>query len=69
MLTAITRRAVETRLSQLGFDPGPVDGTFDDRTRAALLRYQQGAGLPASGYVNQITAVRLLADTLRDVLR
>ena len=68
-LTPITRRAIETRLAQLGLQPGSVDGTFDSETRAALRRYQQGAGLPATGYVNQITAVRLLADTLRDVLR
>ena len=68
-LNAVTRRAIETRLAQMNLDPGPVDGTFDDRTRAALRRYQQSAGLPTTGYVNQITAVRLLADTLRDVLR
>ncbi|SPJ23396.1 peptidoglycan-binding domain-containing protein [Palleronia abyssalis] len=68
-LTPITRRAVETRLEALGFQPGAVDGTFDQQTRAALRRYQQSAGLPQTGYVNQVTAVRLLADTLRDVLR
>ena len=68
-LTPSTRRAVEMRLSQLGFEPGAVDGEFDTGTRAALRRYQQSAGLPQTGYVNQITAVRLLADTLRDVLR
>ncbi|QFU09851.1 Outer membrane protein assembly factor BamD [Rhodobacteraceae bacterium THAF1] len=68
-LNSISRRAIETRLARLNLNPGSVDGTFDDATRAALRRYQQGAGLPATGYVNQITAVRLLADTLRDVLR
>ncbi|SFG85311.1 Putative peptidoglycan binding domain-containing protein [Palleronia marisminoris] len=68
-LTPATRRAVEMRLSQLGFEPGAVDGEFDNGTRSALRRYQQNAGLPQTGYVNQITAVRLLADTLRDVLR
>ncbi len=68
-LTQGTRRAVEQNLGSMGFDPGPVDGTFDSRTRSALRRYQQSAGLPATGYVNQATAVRLLADSIRGILQ
>ncbi len=68
-LTRATRRAVEQRLDAMGLNPGQVDGSFDSQTRAALRRYQQSAGLPVTGYVNQITAVRLLSDTIRGVLQ
>ncbi|CAM4273090.1 peptidoglycan-binding domain-containing protein [Palleronia rufa] len=68
-LSPAVRRAVEQRLAALRLDPGAVDGEFDQATRAALRRYQQSAGIPDTGYVNQITAVRLLADSLRDVLQ
>ncbi len=68
-LTPVTARAVEQRLAAMGFAPGEVDGRFDRRTRAALRRYQDAAGLPVTGYVNEITAVRLLTDTLRGLLQ
>ncbi|MBJ3764102.1 peptidoglycan-binding protein [Maribius pontilimi] len=68
-LNQITRRAVEQRLAAEGYDTGPVDGTFDGQTRQAIRRYQQSAQLPATGYLNQITVVRLLADSVRRVLQ
>ncbi len=61
-LNAITLRLIEARLEQLGLEPGQVDGTIDDESRRAIRRYQQARGLPESGYVNDITLVRLLAD-------
>lgn len=67
-LAPLTRRAIEVRLSALDLDPGTVDGQFDDATRRALRQFQQSAGLPVTGYVSQATAVRLLADAIRDVL-
>ncbi|AEM41737.1 peptidoglycan-binding domain-containing protein [Ketogulonicigenium vulgare] len=63
-INAMTGRVVEDRLNALGFNPGTVDGVFDDETRAALRRYQEARGLPVTGYLDQQVLVRLLADTL-----
>lgn len=61
-LNGITLQLIEARLDQLGLEPGNVDGVLDDNSRRAIRRYQQARGLPESGYVNEITLVRLLAD-------
>jgi peptidoglycan hydrolase-like protein with peptidoglycan-binding domain len=63
-LNAVTRRLVEQRLDALSLRPGVVDGVFDDRTRRAIRRYQTARNLPVSGYLDQDTVVRLLADSL-----
>lgn len=57
----ITRLLVENRLKAAGFDPGPIDGNFTNRTRRAIRQFQRAAGLEVSGYVTQHTMVRLLA--------
>ncbi|MEY2978475.1 MAG: peptidoglycan-binding domain-containing protein [Prochlorotrichaceae cyanobacterium] len=36
-------------LAALGYDPGPIDGIFGDRTSAALSAFQANAGLPVNG--------------------
>ncbi len=59
-----TRRLMEDRLSKLGLQPGPVDGVFDDKTRRAIRRYQEARRLQTTGYLNQATVVRLLADSV-----
>lgn len=41
--------ALERRLSALGFDPGPVDGVFDGKTRSALRDFQRQQGLTRTG--------------------
>ena len=63
-LSPATRLLVEQRLAAAGLNPGAVDGNFDANTRRALRQYQSARGLPATGYMNQATAVRLLADAL-----
>ncbi len=45
------RRAIQTGLGLLGFDPGPADGVFGRRTRAAVAKWQASAGKPATGYL------------------
>ncbi|MHA6324613.1 peptidoglycan-binding domain-containing protein [Roseivivax sp. CAU 1753] len=64
-LTPIAKRLAEARLSTFGFEPGPVDGRFDADTRRAIRRYQQSRGLTVTGYFDQVTVVRLLADSIR----
>ena len=68
-MAPLARRLVEQRLAALGHEPGEIDGAFDERTRRALRRYQDEASLPVTGYMNQDTVVRLLADTVRGILR
>ncbi len=63
-LNTITARLVEARLADLGLEPGAVDGRFTDDTRRALRRYQRSRNLPVTGYMNEPTAVRLLADSI-----
>jgi peptidoglycan hydrolase-like protein with peptidoglycan-binding domain len=63
-LNAVTRRLVESRLDALDLRPGLVDGVFDDDTRRAIRRYQTARALPVTGYLDQDTVVRLLADSL-----
>ncbi len=58
------RRIAEDRLESLGLKPGAVDGVFDERTRRAIRRYQDARNLTVSGYLDQSTVVRLLADSL-----
>ncbi|MFQ6551200.1 peptidoglycan-binding protein [Aestuariibius insulae] len=63
-LNAITARLIEARLADLGLEPGAVDGRFTNDTRRALRRYQRSRNLPVTGYMNEPTAVRLLADSI-----
>jgi peptidoglycan hydrolase-like protein with peptidoglycan-binding domain len=58
------RVLVEQRLAALGFETGRVDGTFDAQTRIAIRGYQRSRGVTATGYLDQITVVRLLADAI-----
>ena len=50
------------RLDQLGFEPGRIDGNFDEDTRLALRRYQKSRGLAVSGYMSQEVVSQMLAD-------
>ena len=63
-LNPITARLVEAKLDQLGLNPGAVDGRFDDNTRRAIRRYQRDRDLVVTGYLDEGTVVRLLADTI-----
>ena len=63
-ISPVLRRLIEGRLQQLGFDPGPVDGRFDRQTRRAISRYQQQGNITPTGFIDQPTLARLLADTI-----
>lgn len=51
--------AVEQRLSDLKFSPGPVDGKFDAKTGQAVLSFQKQTGLPRTSRVDAATATRM----------
>ena len=54
-------REVQRRLVKLGYRPGPVDGLFGPRTRAATLWFQFKHGLQTTGRVNRPTLTVLTA--------
>ena len=68
-LPPVTRSLIEQRLTALGLQPGRIDGRFDDQTRRAIRRYQQARGLDRTGYLDQPTVVRLLAETVGGILQ
>lgn len=47
--------AVQTRLKELGYNPGPSDGIFGSRTEAAVIQFQRDRGLTPDGIVGPIT--------------
>jgi hypothetical protein len=51
--------AVQTRLIQLGYDPGPVDGWYGPKTRAAIEAFQQAQGIRVDGIAGPETKTAL----------
>jgi N-acetylmuramoyl-L-alanine amidase len=56
---------LQRRLSQLGFDPGRIDGIFGDETVVALMDFQRNAGLTMDGVLGRRTLVDLHRLTIR----
>lgn len=52
MLRSYTR-AIQEKLTMLGYDPGPVDGAVGSQTRAAIMQYESDNGLPQRGQVSK----------------
>lgn len=52
-------RDVQTRLHQLGYDPGPIDGIRGRRTYNAVKQFQRDRGLEIDGLVGPITEAAL----------
>jgi len=50
---------IQARLSELGFDPGPVDGISGPRTTTAIRRFQASRALVADGIVGPLTEAAL----------
>ncbi len=50
-LTKSKRRAVQRRLTRLGFET-KANGTFDEPTRAAIARWQEDSGYPSTGFLD-----------------
>jgi peptidoglycan hydrolase-like protein with peptidoglycan-binding domain len=56
-------RQLQQALAAGGFDPGPADGVFGSRTRAAIRAFQASQGLVADGVIG-INTRRALVDLL-----
>ena len=54
-------RQLEAALKRLGFDPGPIDGTYDAATSAAVAKCYEAAGYePFEPTLAQLESLRLL---------
>jgi peptidoglycan hydrolase-like protein with peptidoglycan-binding domain len=62
-LTKAKRRQVQRGLTRLGFDT-KVNGKFDESTRAAITRWQEEQGYPATGFLNT-TQHKVLTDAAK----
>jgi peptidoglycan hydrolase-like protein with peptidoglycan-binding domain len=65
-LTPFVRQQIEQNLTQIGINPGPVDGTFDRQTRRAIGQFQTRIGVQPTGYLTRPVMTRLLAAGLLD---
>jgi peptidoglycan hydrolase-like protein with peptidoglycan-binding domain len=52
-------REVQEKLHVLGFDAGPVNGDFGEKTQAALAQFQLSRIIPASGQLDDQTLLEL----------
>jgi len=52
-------RRVQQALKDKGFDPGPVNGTVGDKTKAAVKQFQERFGITASGEIDNQTLFAL----------
>jgi len=59
-------KQVQQKLNEAGFDAGPVNGDFGEKTQAALAQFQLANLLPASGSLDGGTLLAL--DVQRPVL-
>ncbi len=52
-------REIQRKLSEAGFDPGPIDGIYGPKTAAAVFAFQSVRGLVLDGEVGPQTAKEL----------
>ncbi|HEY4688624.1 MAG TPA: peptidoglycan-binding domain-containing protein, partial [Anaerolineae bacterium] len=58
-------RQLEDGLKRLGFDPGPIDGTYDEQTSAAVAEWYTSAGWePFGPTADQLANIRALEQEL-----
>jgi murein L,D-transpeptidase YcbB/YkuD len=46
---------IQEDLKALGYDPGPVSGTYDQQTKRAVIRFQKAQGICTDGCLGPIT--------------
>lgn len=59
-------RAVQARLRELGFDPGPIDGIQGPRTEAAIVAFKRSVGLRPRPVVGPLTWSALMESAAGD---
>ena len=59
------RARIQAALAAQGYDPGPADGVFGPRTRAAVAAWQKAQGLRPTGELDAASAQALLKEAPR----
>jgi peptidoglycan hydrolase-like protein with peptidoglycan-binding domain len=63
-------RDLQEALKALGYDPGPIDGTFGAPTETAVKAFQQAKGITVDGIVGKVTWINIdEADQSEPVLK
>ena len=57
---------VQSFLASRGFEPGPVDGAYGDKTANALRNYQASKGISQSGAIDDATVDAIKSDASSD---
>jgi peptidoglycan hydrolase-like protein with peptidoglycan-binding domain len=52
-------KQVQEKLSEQGYDVGPVDGIFGPKTQQALRKFQEDKGVQPTGQIDQQTMAAL----------
>jgi peptidoglycan hydrolase-like protein with peptidoglycan-binding domain len=52
-------RDLQEALKALGYDPGPIDGTFGSATETAVKAFQQAKGITVDGVVGKVTWINI----------
>lgn len=50
---------VQRQLTELGYDPGPIDGAYGNRTANAIAEFLEDSGLPASDGIDDALVAEL----------
>lgn len=58
--------SVQTRLQAIGYNPGPVDNDWGNKTSLALLQYQRSQGLTADAIYGPESDARLFAEEVQN---
>ncbi len=54
-------RRIQEKLASAGFYRGPINGTYDAKTQAAMKAFQTSAKLEPTAFPDQLTLLRLLS--------
>ena len=57
-----TVRNAQSRLDDLGYNPGPVDGYYGELTNAGVKRFQKAHGMEVTGELDQPTLDRIMSE-------
>ncbi|PLS01611.1 lmo1851 family serine protease [Neobacillus cucumis] len=61
-------QTAQKMLKAIGYDPGRVDGFFDEKTKQAVFKFQTAQKLPANGVLKGDTTLKLM-DLLREKIK